>query len=195
MKRDGSEAKFVTKGSQGSWSPDGKAMVFIRENQAFVCNLETGRELRVTPEKWERCGVPAWSPDGKRLAVASRHLGHIGIFLLSPEGKEHGQLKAPEPCCTPQWSRDGQKILCQTVQGHICQVNVDGHNWDQLTFGADLQHDGRYSPDGSLVLFCRAPTPQGPWQICVQELNGDETSFVPLTREGSNLLPDWHPEE
>ena len=34
-------------------------------------------------------------------------------------------------------------MLCQTVQGHIHQVGVDGKNWEQLTFGADVQHDAR----------------------------------------------------
>lgn len=194
MNRDGTEARFVTKGSQGCWAQDEKAILFIRDNQAFIRNLDSGQERRVSPEPWARCGVPAWSPDGQRLAVASRHLGTIGIFFLSPEGKELGQLKGEEPCCTPQWSRDGKKLLCQTVQGHIVQVDADGKNWEQMTFGADVQHDGRYSPDGALVLFCRAPTPDGPWQLCVQDLK-DDAQIIQLTKEGSNLLPDWHATE
>jgi len=192
MNADGSGPSFVTKGSQGSWAPDGKGIVFIRDNQAYVRDLDSGRERRVTPEGWERCGVPAWSPDGKHLAVASRHLGNIGIFILTADGKEQRQLKAQEPCCTPEWSRDGKKFLCQTVQGHIHQVDASGDNWEQLTFGADVQHDARYSPDGSMILFCRAPTPEGPWQICVRRVDDDEDGFVALTKEGSNSLPDWH---
>ena len=42
-----------------------------------------------------------------------------------------------------------------------------------------------------MILFCRAPTPEGPWQICVKRVDGDEDEFVPLTKDGSNLLPDW----
>jgi Tol biopolymer transport system component len=86
--------------------------------------------------------------------------------------------------------------LCQTVQGHIHQVDADGKNWEQLTFGADMQHDARYSPDGSMILFCRAPSGDGPWQICVKRLDSDdESDFVQITKDGSNLLPDWHPDE
>jgi hypothetical protein len=202
MNRDGSDQRMVCKGSQGSWAPDGKAILFIRDNQAYVRELEgrtdlksVPREKRVTPAGWERCGVPAWSPDGKRFAVASRHLGDIGIFILNLDGKELSQLKAQEPCCTPEWSRDGKKMLCQTVQGHIHQINVDGSDWEQMTFGADVQHDARYSPDGSMILFCRAPTPLGPWQICVKAIDGDDQDFIQLTKEGSNLLPDWHANE
>src|SRR5207245_10502138 len=68
MNRDGSDQRMVCKGAQGSWSPDGKAILFIRDNQAYIRELDSGKEKRVTPDGWERCGVPAWSPDGKRFA-------------------------------------------------------------------------------------------------------------------------------
>jgi TolB protein len=192
MNRDGSAPQFVTKGSQASWSPDGKSLVLIRDDQAYVRDLANGDERRITPKGWERCGVPAFSPDGKRVAVASRHLGDVGIFFVSLTGKEHQQLKTEAACCTPEWSKDGKRLLCQTVQGHIHQVGVDGKDWEQVTFGADVQHDARYSPDGTMILFCRAPTPRGPWQLCLRRLDGDDDEFVQLTTEGSNLLPDWH---
>jgi formylglycine-generating enzyme required for sulfatase activity len=195
MNRDGADPRLVTKGSQGNWSPDGKSIIFIQDNQTFVRDLASGKERLVTPKTWERCGVPAFSPDGKRFAVASRHLGQIGIFILSLDAKDAAPLKTEEACCTPAWSKDGKKILCQTVQGHIHQVGVDGQGWEQLTFGADVQHDARWSPDGTMILFCRAPAPEGPWQICVKRLDGDDEEFVQLTREGSNLLPDWHTHE
>jgi hypothetical protein len=194
MGRDGSGKAKVTAGSQGSWSPDGRSIVFIRDNQAFVRELASGAERRVTPEPWERCGVPAWSPDGKRIAVASRHTGQIGVYLLSVDGKEVSPLDAGEPACTPCWSRDGKRLLVQTVKGHVHQAEAGGKGSEQVTFGADVQHDGRYSPDGSMLLFSRAPGTDGPWQICVARLDGSE-DFVPLTSEGSNSLPDWHPLE
>ena len=48
------------------------------------------------------------------------------------------------------WSKDGKKLLCQTVQGHIHQVGVDGKNWAQrrtvLRSGedGDLLHPGEW---------------------------------------------------
>jgi Tol biopolymer transport system component len=195
MNRDGSAPRKVTPGCQADWSPDGLQIAFIRDNQLWVRELASGQERRVTPEAWQRCGVPAWRPDGKQIAVASRHTGAIGIHLLSLDGKDIAPLGAEEACCTPCWSRDGRRLLCQTVKGHVHQVGADGQNWEQVTGGADLQHDARYSPDGSMIVFCRAPSAEGPWEICVSRLGDDEMEFLQLTAEGSNLQPDWHSDE
>ncbi len=191
MNRDGSGAAKIAPGSQGDWSPDGRSIVFIRDNQTFVRELASGREKRITPEDWERCGVPAFSPDGKTVAVASRHEESIAIYLVPLAGGAPAKLKTEEACCTPAWTKDGSRLLCQSVKGHIHQVGVDGKDFEQVTFGADIQHDGRYSPDGKMFVFCRAPTAEGPWQICVKPFDGDDFDFVQLTKEGSNSHPDW----
>jgi Tol biopolymer transport system component len=194
MNRDGSDARKVAAGSQGAWSPDGTSILLIRDNQAFVRDLAGGQERKVVPDAWERCGVPAWHPDGKTFAVASRHEETIGVYLLSLDGKENRRLKTSEAACTPFFSKDGKKILFQTVKGRIHQMKLDGTGEEPVTFGADIQHDGRYSPDGRYLLFARAPAAEGPWQVCVADLDSDDLDYIALTKEGSNSLPDWHPE-
>jgi len=195
MNRDGSDPKKACAGSQGAWSPDGASILLIRDNQAWTRELASGRERKVVPDAWERCGVPAWHPDGKTFAVASRHEETIGVYLLSLDGKENRRLKTSEAACTPFFSKDGKKVLFQTVKGRIHQMGLDGKGEEPVTFGADIQHDGRYSPDGRYLLFTRAPANEGPWQICVADLESDDLDYVALTKEGSNSLPDWHARE
>ncbi|MFV1964309.1 MAG: SUMF1/EgtB/PvdO family nonheme iron enzyme [Pirellulaceae bacterium] len=191
MHRDGTGAKRIADGAQATWSPDGLAIALIRDDQTYVRDLETGGERRITPEAWQRCGVPAWSPDGSRIAVASRHLGEIGIFLLSPSGEDRSQVVTDQPCCTPHWSPSGKRLAFQTVQGHIHELDLENAMEEQVTFGADIQHEPCYSPDGTMLAFCRAPTADGPWQICILDLESDDLNFIQITHEGSNRLPDW----
>lgn len=191
MNRDGSNPARVTEGSQGDWAPDGNSIVFIRDDQVYVRNLNSGKERLVSPESWKRCGVPAWSPDGRRIAVASRHTGTIGVFLLTLDGNPT-PLATEDPCCTPRWSADGKRILFQTVKGHIHELDIQGGSEEPLTFGADIQHDACYSPDGSMVVFARGPSQEGPWQLCVVDLKSEDLDVVPITGEGSNRQPDWH---
>jgi hypothetical protein len=42
---------------------------------------------------------------------------------------------------------------------------------------------------------CRAPAPEGPWQICRKKLDAGEEDFIQIMNEGSSLEPDWHPAE
>ena len=66
---------------------------------------------------------------------------------------------------------------------------------EQVTFGADIQHDARFSPDGSMIVFCRAPNEDGPWQIWITDLESDDLDSIQITNQGSNRLPDWHQNE
>lgn len=191
MQADGSKARRLTEGSQAAWAPDGKTIVFIRDDRVMVRQLDTGTERQITPPDWNRCGVPAWNPDGTRIAIASRHLGTIGVFLLTPEGTDESQLATDDPCCTPAWAPNGRRITFQTVKGHVHELDLASGQDEQLTFGADIQRDARYSPDGTMITFCRAPTEEGPWQICILDLESDDLDWVQITKQGSNQLPDW----
>ena len=188
MKPDGADVTKVTEGCQASWSPEGDAIVFIRDDQAYVRELKSGKERLVTPPRWMRCGFPDWDPNGGRIAVASRHEGQVGIYLVPLEGGEPSKLPTRREACTPRWSPDGKAILFQT-SSHVCRIDADGEDEMQLTYGADVQHYSAWSPDGKTIAFCRGPGPDGPWTLAALRLE-DEAGRT-LTDKHSTMYPDW----
>lgn len=59
-------------------SSDGKTIVFSRDNQIYLLDIQTGRE-----EPLELYGAyPVFSPDGKKLAILTREYGEIGEVAL-----------------------------------------------------------------------------------------------------------------
>ena len=70
----------------------------------------------------------------------------------------------------PTWSPDGQKIAFAlgTEEGnHIFQMDADGSNVEQLTFGSEFNEHPDYSPDGQWLLFMAAPARREPTEIYV----------------------------
>ena len=86
--RDGSATERICDGDQADWSPDGKSIVFRRNECVLTRELATGREKRLTPEDWPHCSGPAWSPDGKTIAFACRWDAGNAIFHVPAQGGE-----------------------------------------------------------------------------------------------------------
>ena len=180
MDRDGSAPRKITPGCQADWSPDGRQIAFIRDNQVWVRELASGRERRVTPEAWERCGVPAWRPDGKQLAVASRHTGAIGIY--SSQSRREREYRA---------RHRGAKLHAMLVERRATAALPDrqrprasgGRGRPELGAG-----DLRRRPATRRAVLARRlddrllprPAAEGPWKICVSRLGDDELDFLPI---------------
>ena len=147
----------------GSYSPDGKRIVFVRfrgEDDAtglYVVHADGHGLRRIDAARARLNGGADWSPDGRDIAF-SRHVtadarGSLwiihpdgsGLRPLVPEGLAcGGDVDAPRDtgCHAPVWSPDGTRIAFaagnDAVGYDIYTVNSDGTDLTRLTTtGAD----------------------------------------------------------
>jgi Tol biopolymer transport system component len=188
MRLDGSGPRRICDGDQGEWSPDGRSIVFRRAGRLIVRELAGGKERPVSPAGWDKCSGPAWSPDGNEIAFAL--LGESGnaIHVVPAAGGEARKVYGEQGACEPHWSSDGARLIYET-ETHICTINPDGTQNRTITYYGGVQRYGRFSPDGSKIVFCQAPSPEGPWELYTVLVGGG--SPIRLTEGGSDMYPDW----
>ncbi len=109
-------------GSNFSWSPDGKRIIYSKRNippsfddiilyDLYEYNFSTKKERRLT-EKF-RATSPSYSPDGKSICFIVSRDGTLNLYISDSEGKERTALTKfnnGEEVYNPVFNDDGSKI-------------------------------------------------------------------------------------
>ena len=188
MAADGSDPKRLCDGDQAEWSPDGKRIVLRREGRIVTRDLAGGKEKTITPHDWTTCGGPAWSPDGKTIAFARLQDRANAVYTVPAAGGEPALVYDKKGACEPHFSPDGTRIVYET-ETHVWTISPDGTKNRPVTYFGGIQRYARFSPDGREIVFCQAPSPQGPWELYVIPAAGGTPRK--LTDQGSDMYPDW----
>jgi TolB protein len=158
----------------------------------YLQDLRTGERKRVKSFKGLN-GAPAWSPDGKRLALVLSKDGNAEIYVL---GLEDGKLQRITNHygidTEPSWSVDGKSIIFTSDRGgkpQIYQVELASKWVERLTFEGDYNARGSLTYDGRfLVLVSRH---DGRFHIAVQDLQ--RGTMTKLTRSSLDESPSVAP--
>ena len=110
--------------------------------------------------------LPAWSPDGRRIAFISPSFEKITgyhplqVYVADADGSNVTMLtRNPGNVGEPCWSPGGAKIAFVRFGGNlgarinIFQVDSDGGNLRRLTAGPTQDRRASFSPDGSKLAF------------------------------------------
>jgi Tol biopolymer transport system component len=178
---------------QPAWSPDGLYILFIRARQpnqklqpgdvfgqfdeADVWRFEvaSGRESKLI----ENAFNPAYSFDGKRIAVDASWAGPRRIWIVDSEGHNPQQATTDTSeevaHVAPQWSPDGNRIVFQNIARTKFDIRVVAlaskqMSWISNDFFENLRP--AWAPSGKFIYFSSAYRGGG-WNIWRARVSSD----------------------
>jgi TolB protein len=137
-----------------------------------VQTLVTGERTRVSARAGIN-GAPAWSPDGRRLALTLSRDGNLDIYTLELATQTLSRITSDDAIDTePEWSRDGQTLYFTSDRAgnaQVYQVVLSGErNAQRVTFINGYNARPRLSPDGKELALVTLD--RGGYRIAVLEL-------------------------
>jgi TolB protein len=182
-----------------AWSPDGQSLAYVsfenRVPSVYVQFLKTGERTRVSA----KAGVnqaPAFSPDGKKLALTlSTRDGNLDVYVLDLTSHALTRITDDPGIDTePQWSKDGSSLYFTSDRAggpQIYRVGLKpGEHPRRITFQGNYNARPRLSPDESHLAFVTQE--DGAYRIAVMDLNGRGDVQV-LTKGQFDVSPSYAP--
>ena len=174
-----------------------------RQDEIYVMNADGSDQRLLLSNIGALDSAPAWSPDGKQIAFASRKRGRDFEICIVSVGDLNQTISSDAIRCltdndfddlNPTWSPDGGQIAFSSSRNNsseIFVVNVENANESQLTENNFPDKDPTWSPDGKQFAF--ASNRDGDFDIML--MNSDGSDLRSLTVNDSNeWSPTWSPD-
>jgi Tol biopolymer transport system component len=146
--------------------------------------------------------MPAWSPDGTRIAWASIRPGSPAreLWIMNADGTDQRRLTdlGTNPGW-PSWSPDGSRIAFNDIRGDgthdIYTMDAEGGDLRRLT-SANANVRPRWSPDGTRIAFWwQQTTANGVCCTRIGIMNADGTDYrIIPTPSLADFQPTWSPD-
>ena len=124
--------------------------------------------------------APAWSPDGKHLAVTLSREGGSQIYLINPDGSDVRRLTTRRRIDTePRYSPDGQWIYFTCDRGgspQIYRMPATGGEPQRVTFEGSYNVSPRLSPDGKTLAYITRNG--GKFQVALLDLANRQVQII-----------------
>ena len=180
---------------KGSWAPHGNELVVagrVGSGNTEVLRLSlNGASVSRLTNNPAIDSMPAYSPDGSKIAFVSDRTGTPQIYLMNPDGSGQRRISFQGGYnVNPEWTPRGDRIAYAGMVGgrfNIMTMRPDGSDVQQLTSSGNCEYP-TWAPNGR--------------QLAFQQGRGASTAIYVINANGANLrriidapagatAPDW----
>ena len=181
-----------------AWSPDGEQLAYVsfegRASSIWIQTLRTGERRKVSAREGIN-GAPAFSPDGKRLALAaSQKDGNVDVYVLDLASGQYLRVTDDPAIDTePAWSPDGRYLYFTSDRAGRPQIYkiglAAGQKPQRITFEGSYNARPRPSPDGTQLAVVTVE--DGQFRIAVIDAQSGRGRV--LTQGAIDVAPSFAP--
>jgi Tol biopolymer transport system component len=183
-----------------SWTSDSQWVAFarstgseFRSHQAMV-NIST-LEVRELPDPSPKCsatGLAAFSPDGKKLAMACMYtFGLSGIYVQPyPSGRPQEVERLKGELEGMQWTNDGRGLVYSS-NNNLWRIRSNGGTPERLWFAQDALMPA-IARQGNRLAYVHQVFSADIWRISLGKSGGEPTRPFPsnLVQQNAQFSPD-----
>ena len=187
-------------------SPDGRTIAIDLLGALWTLSSDGGRATRILEDGYD-ARMPAWSPDGQRIAFQAYRSSTWNVWTINRDGSGLRQeTSGPFDDREPHWSPDGTRIAFSSDRSgsyDVWTLTLASGELRQITNNSANDFMPAWSPDGREIAFV-SDRPASPKLAAPMPSGGGRGIYATAVESGTERLvraetrtaaaPSWSPD-